>query len=89
MLKFYYKLIHKNIPQYFYTNMSLAQHSHIHYFPTQNNKNILAPKIRHDLAIKCIRYSTTQIVSTSPIYITDKMYSHSLHGFSRYIKIMR
>ena len=38
VLKFYYKLIHKNIPQYFHTNMILAQHSHIHSYPTQNNK---------------------------------------------------
>ena len=30
VLKFYYKLIYKNIPQYLYTNMILAQHSHFY-----------------------------------------------------------
>ena len=38
VLTFYYKLINKNIPQYVHTNMILAQHSHIHSYPTRNNK---------------------------------------------------
>ena len=72
VLKFYYKLIDKNIPQYFHINMILAQHSHIHSYPTRNNKKIVAPKIRHEFARKCIRYSITQIVNTIPLCITEK-----------------
>ena len=86
VLKFYYKLIHKNIPQYFHTIVILAQHSHIHSYPTRNNKKLVAPKIRHKFSRKCIRYSITHIVNTTPLCITEKMYTHSLHGLSKYIK---
>ena len=85
VLKFYYKLIHKKIPQYFHTNMILAHHSHIHSYPTRNNKKLVAPKIRHEFARKCIRYSITQIVNTTPLCITEKMYTYSLQGLSKYI----
>ena len=73
VLTFYYKLIHKNISQYFHTNMILAQHSHIHSYPTRNNKKLVAPKIRHEFARKCIKYNITQIVNTTPFCITGKM----------------
>ena len=72
VLKFYYKLIHKNIPQYFHTNMILAQHSHIHLYPTRNTNKLVAPKVRHEFARKCFRYSITQIVNTTPLCITEK-----------------
>ena len=84
VVKFYYKLIHKNIPQYFHTNMILAKHS----YPTRNNKKLVAPKIRHEFARKCIRYSIKQIVNTTPLCITEKMYTHSIHGLSKLFKNM-
>ena len=38
VLKFYYQLIPKNIPDYFCTNMTHTQHSHVHSYQTGNNK---------------------------------------------------
>ena len=45
ILKFYYQLIHENIPVYFCTNMTFKLHSHVHSYPTRNNKKLVAPKI--------------------------------------------
>ena len=72
VLKFYHKLIHKNIPKYSHTKMIVAQHSHIHLYPTRNNKKLVAPKIRHEFARKCIRYSITQIGNTILLFVLEK-----------------
>ena len=86
VLKFHYKLLHKTVPHYFDTNMTLTQHSHVHSYPTRNNKKLRAPKIHHEFARKCIRYSIIQTVNDCPICITEKIYTHSLHGFASYVK---
>ena len=40
VLKCFHQLIHNNIPVYFCTNMTLTQHSHVHSYQTQIDKNL-------------------------------------------------
>ena len=40
----------------------------------------------HVFANKCIRYSIARTINSSPDNITEKVHTHSLYGFSIYIK---
>ena len=84
-LKFYHKLINKKLPSYF-TNMQFKQNQNIHRYNTRRNINIHLPKINHSFAKRCIRYSLPIILKNSPTYIFHKLFTHSLKGFSVYVK---
>ena len=84
-LKFYYKLKNNQLPSYFYTMSSNAS-SNIHPYPTRHKHKLLLPKANHEFSKKCVRYSVIHTALESPNYITDKIKTHSLHGFSTYLK---
>ncbi len=48
--------------------------------------NIHQPMSKHNFAKNCIRFDIHITVNNSPNSILDKIYTHSLQGFSRYIK---
>ncbi len=41
----------------------------------------------HDYDRKCIRYNISSTVNNTPINIIEKVYTHSIQGFSKYIKL--
>ena len=84
-LKFYHKLINDKLPKYF-TNMQFEQNQNIHRYNTRGSINIHLPKINHSFAKRCIRYSLPVILNRSPTYIFHKLFTHSLKGFSVYVK---
>lgn len=84
-LKFYYKFINNKLPSYlqtlpFYSNTE----THDHYTRTQDD--IHQPFAKHDYAKKCIRYDLPKIINGTPTIILDKVSTHSLDGFSWYVK---
>ena len=84
-LKFYHKLINNKLPNYF-TNLQFEQNQNIHHYYTRSSMNIHLPKINHSFATRCIRYSLPVILNNSPTYIFNKLFTHSLKGFSVYVK---
>ena len=42
--------------------------------------------VKHDFSRKCIRYSLPILINTTPTIILDKITSHSIKGFTTYIK---
>ena len=57
-----------------------------HTYHTRQDTNIHHPLARHEYAKKCIRYDIPQIVNKTPAIILNKIDTHSLSGFSWYIK---
>ncbi len=85
-LKFYYKYKNNKLLWYLY-NLPFVQNAdgHNHLTRAQNNLYMMRPK--HEYARFCIRYHIPLIVNESSPEIINKIDTHSLQGFSKYIKI--
>ena len=84
-LKFYFKLVHRQLPAYFdslvITNINL-----VHQHNTRASMNLFTPRVNHEFAKKGIRHCIIKTVNDTPALIKDKIHTHSLQGFSIYIK---
>ncbi len=83
-LKLYYKY-KKKLPSYL-QNMLLQTNSDIHNYETQTQHHIYQPKTKHEYAKHCIRFHIPKTINSLPNSILDKINTHSLKGFSEYIK---
>ena len=79
-LKFYHKLINNKLPSYF-TNLQFEQNRDIHHYYTKSSMDIHLPQINHSFATRL-----PVNLNNSPTYIFNKLFTHSLKGFSVYVK---
>ena len=84
-LKFYHKLINRQLPKYFecfvyQTNLDL------HNYNTRRGHRLHIPRINHAFAKLNIRHSVIQTVNNMPDNVIDKIRTHNLKGFSTYAK---
>ena len=84
-LKFCFKYEHNNLPSYFYS-IFLKNHE-IHNFNTRNINNFQLPQIRHSFVKTAIRYRIPVAYNSCPNNIKDKIFTHSISGFARYVKL--
>ena len=85
-LKFYYKLVNNRLPFYF-SQIPFHPTSHIHNYDTRSpNNNLYKTRVRHEFAKKCIRHKIVESINNTPDIIRSKLHTHSLYGFSLYIK---
>ena len=84
-LKFCYKLINRNLPNYFNESI-FCRMNEIHSHNTRYRQNFQVPIIKHEYARNSIKYRITKIYNEFPNIITDKIYTHSFWGFSNYAK---
>ena len=85
-LKFYYKHVHNNLPQYL-QQMPLIPNNEIHNHDTRRHNEIHIYATQHAFAKRCIRYNIPKTVNAASAIIKEKVATHSLHGFTTYIKI--
>ena len=78
-LKFYHKLVNNKVLEYL-NSLQLIENNTIH------QHNIPTIRIKHSFAKKCLRYNLPILINNTPKNIKDKVYTHSLPGFSTYIK---
>ena len=86
ILKFYYKLMNNNLPDYFLhlNKVTGAQtHSYNTRFKNNNGRQI---QLRHEFRRKCLYYEIARIAKNTPPNILEKVYTHSYNGFILYIK---
>ena len=83
--KFFYKLTHKDLPEYF-NAISLIQVDDIHDHITRNRKKNYTQRIYHKFAEKSIRHSIFHTLNDAPELIRNKIDTHSFQGFSNYTK---
>lgn len=84
---FYFRLLHKSLPQYFQETFSLVRQQDIHTHNTRNQLALLIPRVSHRFAEHCIRFYLPNLLNENETCILDKVNTHSQNGFSMYIKI--
>ena len=84
-LKFYYKMVHNNLPIHFNT-YPLIRNRDIHGHKTRCKNRIGTVRTKQEFAKICIRYSLAHTINSLPSCIQDKIFTHSQNGLSIYSK---
>ncbi len=82
-LKFHYKYDNNLLP-YYLQNVLFKPYIHSHETRSQGKIHTWRPM--HEYAKKCIQYNNPSTVNSTPTNIIEKIYTHSMQGFSKYIK---
>ena len=83
-IKFYYKFKNNLLPKSFHAIFTSKMPSHEHKTRQRNTPRPDTPKTA--LAKSTIRYYIPELIKQLPTNITDKISTHSIQGFSNYIK---
>ena len=83
-IKFYYKYVKSELPQYFSNLYATPVQIHSHF--TRNRENVPLPRPTNITSEKCIRYYVPSLIKTLPSCITEKFETHSYSGLSSYAK---
>ncbi len=86
LLKFYYKYRHETLP-YYLQRLPFNQITNIHDYPTRSCDDLRHSKIHHTYMKYFIRYTLPKVVNETPPCILDKINTHSIQGYSKYIKM--
>ena len=83
-LKFYYKYSNNKLPGYF-TNM-FQNINEVHGHNTRASQSMYIPRTRHNKTSKSARYSIPEIINNFPIFIREKINTHSLNTIKIHAK---
>jgi exonuclease III len=83
-LIFFYKFRNNSLPKYFQQNFFTIASSSTR--STRNSNLLIYPRFQHEYMRKHLKYSIVKTVNESPSIITEKVGTHSLNGYARYIK---
>ena len=84
-LKFFYNHSHEKLPHYF-KSMFFTPLSEINTLDTRSSSHIRANQTRLSSSQKCIRHYICKLTHKTPQPILSKVFTHSLHGYTTYIK---
>ena len=84
-LKFYYKYLHDNLPAYL-QNWKLIPNDNVHTHDTRIKNELYTFRAKHEFAKKCLRHNLPLIVNNIPDIVKEKLITHSLNGFAKYVK---
>ena len=84
-LQFYHKYINNELPEYF-QKINYFINRNVHEYETRQNKLLYVCTANHEFSKKCIRHNLPKIINDIPENLKDKVHTHSLQGFSQYIK---
>ena len=80
------KYANNNLPVYFQM-LPLDINSDIHEHNTRNSHNLHIRRANHVFAKKCLRIDIPNIINSLDPTIRNKVYTHSLQGFAKYVKM--
>jgi hypothetical protein len=83
---FCYKLENGMLPSYFHNNLFI-RNSSIHTQNTRGANDFQLPRVKHEFAKFGIQYMIPTAIKNCPSQIREKIYTHSLTGFKKYIKL--
>ncbi len=72
-LKFYYKLVHRQLPSYV-NCISFTTINAVHQHNTRQSGKLYSDKVKHDFAKRCIRFSVIDTVNKTNTSIISKTY---------------
>lgn len=84
-LKFIYKLKNNNLPNYF-LNKQYLRHSDVHTYNTRHANDLVLLTNRHNYVNNSICYRVPYIINNCPNCIKEKIFTHSIRGFTQYTK---
>lgn len=84
-LKFCHRLENNMLPDYFQNGLFI-KHSQIHDHATRGLDNYQYPNFKHSYIKKTIKFRIPQTFNSTPNLIKEKIHSHSIGAYSRYIK---
>ena len=85
-MKFYYKYLHDDLPDYL-LKIPFVLNRSVHSHNTRDRDELYLTKPHHEYARKCLRYDIPRVINKAPSMYKDKVSSHSIQGFSWYIKL--
>ena len=81
---FYYKFVNKNVPLFC---KLLFTYDATHYeYHTRHNLQLVIPYSHTSRARKSVRYHLPSLLRSMPQCVIEKIQTHSLNGFSLYLK---
>ena len=83
--KFYYKFTRNQLPTYF--NDFFVRNSEVHPYNTRNRDSLRSNFCRNTTSRNCIRIHIPNLINNLPLNVRNKIGTHSLPGFSNYMKI--
>ena len=84
ILKFYHKHQQGHLPNYF---QNLFRSTDItHPYNTRTNQTVFQFRVRTSSCRNCFRFFVPDILKVTPPCITNKFLTHSLTGFTKYVK---
>ena len=84
-VKFCYKLENQLLPTYFHSGI-FVKHFEEHNYLTRGTNNYKIPQVHHNFAKKGIRTKIVQRFNGAKSIVKEKIYTHSLRGFTIYVK---
>ena len=84
-LKLYYNYSHYNVPIYF-QNWKLIPNCDVHKHDTRNKHELYTYRVKHEFAKKILRHNLPLILNNIPHIVKDKISTHSMQGFVKYVK---
>ncbi len=84
-LEFYHKYINNNLPYYFQA-LALNPNLEIHDHNTRHRENLHIRRTNPEFAKMCVRHNVLILVNNIDRLIKDQFQTHSLQGFTRYMK---
>ena len=85
LLKFVFKLVNKQLPTYF-NQLPFPFNNQLHHHETRGCKRAFVPRVNHEFSKRNIRYIAAVTYNSTSVSVIAKIYSHSLVGFSTYVK---
>ena len=85
ILKFYYNYCHGQLPFYL-QSFVFNRRSDVHSYETRNKLALNTNKVNTKSAEQSITNVTPKLINDTPSIITDKIFTHSLQGFTSYAK---
>ena len=85
IMKFYYKFLNGQLPEYFH-NGYIVLNQEFHQYNTRNRSHISTPRVHFELSKSTLRYQIISTINECPNLIKSKFNTHSLKGIATYIK---
>ena len=83
--KFYFNIINNNLPAYFHNFHLIDRPTNTFSYNTRNKIKRL-PLVKHNFAKNCLKHNLIREINYTPNIILEKIHTHSLKGFTGYIK---
>jgi len=83
--KFCYQLENNTLPVYFYSGI-FTKNSELHEYSTRGLNNYQYPNLKHEFMKETLRYRIPKTFNCTPPLIKDKISTHTIKAFSKYVK---